>query len=128
MDTKNQFTIFCICIAVGLLGGILYEPFAFLRMIFGCPRGKSRPVGIALDIAFFAAFTVCTVFAGYLFRFPDFRVYMWIGYALGGIIYLKSLHRIVAFFGNVCYNKITKLAKKARKREKTLKKEVEKRV
>lgn len=93
MDTKNQFTVFCICIAVGLLGGILYEPFAFLRMIFGCPRGKSRPVGIALDIAFFAAFTVCTVFVGYLFRFPDFRVYMWIGYALGGIIYLKSLHR-----------------------------------
>ena len=115
MDTKNQFTVFCICIAVGLLGGILYEPFAFLRMIFGCPRGKSRPVGIALDIAFFAAFTVCTVFAGYLFRFPDFRVYMWIGYALGGIIYLKSLHRIVAFVEKICYN-ILRLKAKGKKK------------
>jgi hypothetical protein len=47
---------------------------------------------------------------------------MWIGYALGGIIYLKSLHRILAFLQNVCYNRVIKMIKKAKKREKTLKK------
>jgi hypothetical protein len=50
---------------------------------------------------------------------------MWIGYAFGGIIYLKSLHIILAFLQNVCYNRITKIVKKAKKREKTLKKEGE---
>jgi hypothetical protein len=44
------------------------------------------------------------------------------GFAVGGIIYLKTLHKIIAFFENVCYNKLTQLVKKARKQEKTLKK------
>ena len=55
-------------------------------------------------------------------NFNDFRIFWWIGYILGGIIYLKSLHKIIAFFENVCYNKVTKLVKKAKNQEKALKK------
>lgn len=128
MDTQNQFAVFGICLCVGFLGGVVYEAFAFLRLVSGCERGKSRMFGIALDILFLLCFAVMTVFASYLFRFPDFRAYMWLGYALGGIIYAKSLRRIVAFLENMCYNKIILLVKKAKKKEKNLPNEVDKRV
>ena len=118
MDTSNQFATFGLCIGVGFLGGVLYEAFAFFRLLLGCPRGKNKWLGVSLDIAFFIAFAGVCVVAAYVFRFPDFRGYMWLGYALGGILYLKTLHEIVAFFGNVCYNKINQLIKKAKRREK----------
>ena len=122
MDTSNQFSVFGLCIAVGFVGGVLYEAFAFLGFLLGCPRGKNKILGAVLDVGFFLAFACLCVFAAYLFQFPNFRVYMWLGYALGGILYLKTLHEIVAFFENVCYNNVTKLVKKAKKREKTLSK------
>ncbi len=122
MDTGNQFAVFGLCVGVGFVGGVLYEAFAFLRFLLGCPRGKNKVLGGALDIAFFLLFACVCVWAAYVFQFPDFRVYMWLGYALGGILYLKTLHEIVAFFEKVCYNSVTKLIKKAKKREKTLSK------
>ena len=122
MDTGNQFAVFGICVGVGFIGGVLYEAFAFLRFLLGCPRGKNKILGGALDIAFFVAFALVCVWATYVFNFPDFRVYMWLGYILGGILYLKTLHEIVAFFEKVCYNSITKLIKKAKNREKALSK------
>ena len=122
MDTGNQFAVFGICVGVGFLGGLLYEAFSFVRFLLGCPRGKNKWLGGALDITFFLLFACVCVFAAYVFKFPDFRVYTWLGYALGGILYLKTLHEIVAFFEKVCYNSITKLIKKAKNREKTLSK------
>ena len=126
MDTSNQFAVFGLCVGVGFLGGVLYEAVAFFRTLLGCPRGKNKLFGIALDIAYSIAFGVLCVICAYAFRFPDFRGYMWLGYALGGILYLKTLHEIVAFFGNVCYNNINKFIKKAKRREKTLSKRKDK--
>lgn len=128
MDTQNQFSVFLLCICVGLLGGILYEPFALTRLVLGCERGKSKPFGVALDVLYWLCFALLTVLAAFVFRFPEFRTYMWIGYALGGIIYAKTLRKIVAFLENMCYNKIIKVIKKAKKKEKNLPKEVDKRV
>lgn len=128
MDTKGQFSVFCICIAVGFVGGLLYEAFGVIRWIFGCSRGKNKTLCIALDILFFLSFAILSVFAAYNFRFPAFRVYMWLGNAVGFLLYLKILHRIVAFFENMCYNKVIKLIKKAKNREKTLQKEVDKQI
>lgn len=128
MDTSNQFTVFALCLFVGFVSGVVYEAFAFGRFLLGCKKGKQKVLGAALDILFFIAFAcVCTTFA-YTFRFPNFRVYIWIGYFLGLILYLKTLHQIVAFFENMCYNGINKLIKKAKNREKTLSKEVDKKV
>ena len=120
MDTSNQFAVFGICVGVGFLSGVIFEAFAFFRLLLSCPRGKNKLLGGVLDVACFLLFAGVCVLVAYLFRFPDFRVYMWIGYAFGGILYLKTLHQIVAFFEKVCYNGITKLLKKAKKREKTL--------
>lgn len=119
MDSKNQFVIFCLCLAVGFVGGLLYELFGFIRLLFKCNSGKNKVIGITLDISFFLSFAVICVLISYLFGFPDFRVYMTVGYALGGVIYLKTLHRMVAFLGKVCYNMLTKVIKKAKNSRKT---------
>lgn len=120
----NQFSIFVVCVAVGFVMGLPYECFAFFRRLF-CRKGKYIWISILSDVLFFGVFGIIAVITAYVFQFPSFRVYMWIGYAVGGLIYLKTLHRILAFLQIVCYNKVTKLIKKAKKREKTLKKEGE---
>ena len=122
MDTQNQFTYFLLSVLIGFVGGCLYEIFAFFRLLFGCNRGTRKALGLGIDLIFGFAFAILCIFASFWLRFPDFRGYMWLGYALGGILYLKTLHEIVAFFEKVCYNSITKLIKKAKKREKTLSK------
>ncbi len=119
MDSKNQFVIFCLCLAVGFVGGLLYEFFGFIRLLFKCNTGKNKFIGITLDISFFLSFAFICVLVAYLFRFPEFRVYMSVGYGVGGVIYLKTLHRMVAFFGKVCYNMLTKVIKKTKNSRKT---------
>lgn len=121
---QNEFGVFVVCVAVGFLMGVAYEPFHLCRKLF-CRNGKRLWISFCADVLFFTVCTVVAIFTSYVFAFPSFRVYMWIGYAFGGIIYLKSLHIILAFLQNVCYNRITKIVKKVKKREKTLKKEGE---
>lgn len=105
---------------IGLVGGVIYELFSLLRFILGCRDKKRKALGVALDIAYGIVFAIVCVYGAYAFQFPNFRVYMWIGYLVGGIIYLKSLHKIIAFLKKVCYNGINLLIKKAKNREKTL--------
>lgn len=121
MDTIGQFPVFVLCLAIGFLGGVLYELFSFVRLSFGCRHGKNRLLGGVVDLLFWISFSISCVFFAYAFEFPSIRAYMWIGYGIGGILYLKTLHKIIAFFENMCYNKIILLIKKAKKREKTLK-------
>ena len=125
-DTGNQFTVFALCIAVGFCLGILYEPFGVLRTAFGCRRGKNKAVATALDMLFCVCCAIVCVGTAYSFKFPSFRVYTWLGYAVGGIIYLKSLHKIIAFLENLCYNRITERVRKAKEKKKLLKQEGEK--
>ncbi len=120
MDSKNQFTYFCLCIAVGFIGGVLYEPFSAFRKLFQCHKGKNKGVGIGLDIGFCISFALLSIYLSFLLKFPDFRGYMVVGYGIGMAIYLKILHYIVAFFEKVCYNMIKKRIKE---RKTTLKEE-----
>jgi len=120
-----QFIIFLQCVLVGFVGGILYEIPSLFRWIFRCNRGKNAAIGAILDALFWIGFTIWCIFAAFLFHFPDFRVYMIVGYGIGLIIYLKILHRIVAFFKKVCYNGLTKMVKKAKNKKKLSKKEVD---
>jgi hypothetical protein len=115
VDTGNQIFIFLICVLTGVIGGVFYEVFSFLDGVAGlfCRGGKSaKGIEIAGDILFFLCFSVLCVFVAVLFGFPDFRVYMVLGNLFGLILYLKSLHRIVAFFKKVCYNSVKKIGKK----------------
>ena len=119
MDTQNQLAIFALAVAVGFVGGIVYEPFAFLRLLFGCHRGKNAKIGMAFDVLFWLAFALLSIFSSFALRFPSFRAYIWLGYAVGGIIYLKTLRRILAFCEKVCYNKLVKVLKKAKSKKNT---------
>lgn len=123
MDSKGQFTVFLLCVLTGFCGGLIYEVFAFFRLLFGCEKGKRKALGVVLDGLFGLAFALWSVFTAYIFRFPQFRWFMCLGWALGGIIYLKTLRRIVAFLEKVCYNVAVKVAKKAKAKKKLSKKE-----
>ncbi len=118
MDSKNQFTVFCLCVAVGIIGGLLYEVFAFLRLIFGCREGKKVVLGGVFDFTFFICFAIFCIFSAYILHFPAFRAYMWLGFGCGYALYLKTLRRIVAFLEKVCYNKIQRIASKVRNKKK----------
>ena len=124
MDVKGQILVFCLCIGVGFLGGIIYEILSFFTKTLSVLIKKRKILYFLSDILFFILFAVLCVISGVVFRFPDFRGYMLLGYAVGGIIYLKTLHRMVAFCEKVCYNKLTERIKRTKKKEKTLKKEV----
>ena len=120
MDSKNQLFYFCICIVVGFFVGLVYEPFAFLRQVAGCNRKKRSPLGVIIDVLFPVIVALTCIFVQFILRFPSFRVYMWIGYALGYIIYLKILRRTLAFLQKLCYNLLAKVLRKAKNKEKTL--------
>ena len=121
MDTKNQFAYFLLSVAIGFVGGLLYELFALVRLLFRVKNGKRKALGVGIDITFCICFAILCIYASFFLHFPDFRGYMCIGWLVGGIIYLKILHRIVAFLEKVCYNVLVKMVTKARSKEKTLK-------
>ena len=123
MDTKGQLVYFLLSLAVGIVGGALYEIFAPLRILLGCDKGKWTGLGIGLDIAFCLCFSIWCSYTSFCLRFPDFRGYICIGWTLGWAIYSRILHKIVALCGKVCYNVLVKMVKKAKSKEKTLQKE-----
>ena len=122
MDSKDQLFYFCICIITGFAAGILYEPFACARKIFGCDKGKSKTLGVIIDVIFPVLVALFCILTQFIFRFPAFRVYMWIGYAFGYVIYLKILRRILAFCQNLCYNTLARVLRKANIKRKILQK------
>ncbi len=118
MPIANQLALFCICVLTGFIYGPVYEAFSLLRDGFAFLKRGKRIVTFALDILFFISFAVWCVGVFYLFEFPDFRFYFLLGFLIGAIIYLKSLHRILAFFKKICYNKLVKVVKKRKNRKK----------
>ena len=118
MDSKNQFYIFCLCLAVGFVGGLFYEPFSLLRKLFRNHHRLHRIIGFIADTLYTFTFTILCLFVAYLLHFPDFRMYMILGYGVGLIIYSKILHRTLAIFEKVCYNMLVKVFRKAKIKKK----------
>ncbi len=125
VDTSNQAAYFCYSVLIGFFGAAIYEIFSLLRRLFGCKKGKNKPLEIVLDVLFFANFTIWCIFTSFLLHFPSFRVYIGIGYAAGGIIYFKILHKSVAIFKKVCYNNCVKSVVKIKEARKNSSKEVD---
>lgn len=119
MDSQNQFSIFCLCVLAGIVGGIGYEIFALIRLLLGCEQGKNKWLGALIDVLYYILLSVFYIFVAYLLHFPSFRVYTWVGFALGGGLYLKSLRRMVAFVEKICYNKVRNIIKTKKKLSKT---------
>lgn len=99
MNGIDQIFVFLVSVCCGAAGGLLYDGICALRAPFA-----HRAVTIVTDILFcvaFAAFylAVCTALA-----LPGLRFYSFVACALGFCLYLKSLHKIVAFFAKKIYN------------------------
>ena len=122
MDTQGQIYIFLIYVGMGFACGIVYEVFALIRLFCGCQTGKRVYIGGIIDVCFWVSIFICTLVCAYALKLPTVRLYTWLGFALGGIIYLKILRRTVAFLENLCYNKYVGLSKKAKRRKSTRKK------
>ena len=120
MDSQNQFSIFCLCIGVGFVGGSIYEIFHLIRAACRCGQDKNKAFGAILDKLYFLTFSVFCIICAVMLHFPDLRVYMIVGYTVGGTLYLKTLRRILAIFENICYNAIIKAVKRFKKARKKL--------
>ena len=99
MTDGNQIFICFVCVSCGIAAGIVYDFLFCVRYPF-----HRKWVTIAADILFFALFAGGYLFVSVLFSLPSLRIYMFVGCILGFFLYLKSFHKIVAFFAEKIYN------------------------
>ncbi len=100
----DQPRIVLVCLFIGVLSGVFYEFFHFLKLIFKSDFLLQILNGLWAFSSFFIYLKVSTDY-----YFPDFRIYMLLFILIGVIIYLLSFHKIIAFFSNWVYNKITNI-------------------
>ena len=106
----GAFYIFVVCVACGVVSGVAYDVLYILRHIF-CARPFPRAmawrtsVAAVCDILYALSLSALFIFCSVYFSFPDIRLYMLLACLLGAVMYIKSLHIIVAFFVNKLYNR-----------------------
>lgn len=108
-----QVFIFLTCTLCGVCSGIVYE-ILYIARAFVCGIDKSvytvkdKIFTCICDLIYFLAFAAGFIFISVTFEFYQIRLYMLLSSILGAIIYLKSLHIIIAFLIKKVYNKINK--------------------
>ena len=111
-----QFKIFIICLACGVLSGIVYDALYIIRRA-ACGAAKAKRtlkdkvVTAVCDVIYAAALSASFIFCSVFFSFPDVRLYMLASCLLGAALYIKSFHIMVAFLINKLYNRTTKVVK-----------------
>ena len=108
-----QVFIFLCCMLCGVLSGIVYEVLYIARVIVcGIDKRvytvKDKIFTFLCDILYFAVLAAMFVFTSVMFEFYSLRLYMIAGCALGAIIYLKSLHVIIAICLKKVYNSLNR--------------------
>ena len=98
---SGQFHIFLLCVLIGVVGGILYDALFFVRSMY-----RRRWLRILCDVLFCICFAIFFVFISLWLDLPAVRAYFLLGCILGLLLYLKSFHKIVAFFAEKLYNSI----------------------
>lgn len=104
MNGADQFYVFMISVCCGAAGGLLYDALGIVRAPFRVPA-----VRIVTDILFCAAFAALYLAVCVALSLPDLRFYSFAACVLGFFLYLKSFHKIVAFFGRKIYNKMKQI-------------------
>lgn len=95
----------------GVASGAVYD-FLYVARVFVCGVNKKKYTvkdkifTAVCDLLYFAALSAMFIFTSVTFGFYSLRLYMLLACALGAIVYLKSLHIIIAFFVNKVYNVI----------------------
>lgn len=96
----NQFYYFLECLFLGVLAGIIYEIWFFIKLFF-----RSKTLKNILDFFFFPVLCLLYLKGSEIFYFPNFRTYMFAGVVLGFILYFLSFHKILAKLSELVYNK-----------------------
>jgi hypothetical protein len=101
VEMTDQIYTFFICLLGGVASGVVYEVIYIVKLFV-----KGKKMAIALDILFFLVFAAIYVFLAVIFSLPYFRLYMFIACQVGLLLYLKSIHYILAFFIEMVYNRV----------------------
>jgi hypothetical protein len=110
----------------GVLSGVVYDVFYVIRclvcgVIFAEYSVWDKLFCGFLDILWFVCLALFYIFLSVLFSFSYFQIAPFLGIWLGFIIYLKSIHVLIAFFSRKVYNKLSykrRLAHEKRKAQK----------
>ena len=97
--SKNQFYIFLICVAIGVLFGIIF----MLGSLFD-KKIKIKKIIAIKDIFLFIIGVLLFVFISFYYNFPSIRAYMIIGFFVGFILHNKSLGIFLAKLIKKIYN------------------------
>lgn len=108
-EGMSQLHAFLLSAAFGVFCGFFRDALYPLRRAF-----RGRAWEIAADALTFAAFGAGYLFFALFLGLPAFRLYHFLGLCLGFFLYLKSFHKIVAFFGKKVYNFFRKISQKTR--------------
>ena len=123
-----QIYIFLLCLACGVASGFAYD-FLYLirRAAAGAPAVKTKKreiiVTAVCDVLYFLALAAMFVCCSAAFAFPGVRAYMLAACLAGIVLYVKSLHLIVAFFVNKLYNRLAEGAGRGARRSPARRKE-----
>ncbi len=96
----NELLTFLHCALIGVMCGFLYDALYFIRSLY-----RKRWLRILCDFLFCMEFAVLYVFFAVILGFEALRFYHLLGCVLGFFLYLKSFHKIVAFFSEKLYNR-----------------------
>lgn len=106
MNEYSQFFNFLICITCGIAGGFVYDFFYCVRYPF-----HAKWVKIVTDVIYWVFFAALYLFVSILTGMPNLRFFTFAGCVIGLFLYLKSFHKIVAFFARKVYNRLHKVRK-----------------
>lgn len=106
MNGANEFFVFLVCVTCGIAGGFLYDFLYCVRYPF-----QAKWVRYVFDALFWVLFAGIYLFVAVMTGMPSLRFFTFLGCIGGLFLYLKSFHKIVAFFARKVYNAITKRRK-----------------
>lgn len=88
---RNELFVFGISILTGVIAGIIFD---FFRAVRRCGMGRGGAV-VLCDIFFWIGEAALVFAAAYNFNSGQIRFYIFIGIAMGIMLYLLTLSRIV---------------------------------
>ncbi len=103
---KEQIFCILVCALFGVSGGALYDVFSLPYR-----ATRLRALRCISDALFCVGFGILFLLLSVRLRLPDLRAYMFFAILAGFFLYLKSFHKIVAFFVGIVYNRIGKIRK-----------------
>lgn len=118
----EQARQFIVCVFSGITAGFFYEILSFLfkfalrdKASENSSKSTSKNEIIAKTVVaikqviFFVISAFYFKYVTFLYYFPSVRAFMFIGFFIGLFCFSKSLHKAIAIFSDVLYNKLTKL-------------------